>query len=82
MCLQGFGLLLGVITMNPKTAQTLASVVLMAMVLTGGFFVTQLPSWCVQHLEHGVLGILACHACFGLWLTTHPRMSAWCFRAW
>lgn len=43
---QGLGLLLGVITMVPKTAQTLASVVMMSMVLTGGFFVTTLPSWC------------------------------------
>lgn len=42
---QGLGLLLGVVTMVPKTAQTLASVVMMAMVLTGGFFITELPSW-------------------------------------
>ncbi|KAI3436788.1 hypothetical protein D9Q98_006199 [Chlorella vulgaris] len=50
---QGLGLLLGVITMVPKTAQTLASVVMMSMVLTGGFFVTTLPSWLnwVQYLS-------------------------------
>lgn len=32
MCLQSVGLFLGVATMNPKTAQTIASVVLMIMV--------------------------------------------------
>lgn len=31
-CMQSVGLLLGVATMNPKTAQTIASVVLMIMV--------------------------------------------------
>ncbi|KAL4457859.1 hypothetical protein ABPG75_012724 [Micractinium tetrahymenae] len=42
---QSVGLLLGVATMNPKTAQTIASVVLMIMMLTGGFFVTNIPVW-------------------------------------
>jgi hypothetical protein len=43
--LQSLGLLLGVVTMVPKTAQTIASVVMMTMVLTAGFFVVNLPSW-------------------------------------
>ncbi|KAL4424963.1 hypothetical protein ABPG77_002848 [Micractinium sp. CCAP 211/92] len=42
---QSVGLFLGVATMNPKTAQTIASVVLMIMMLTGGFFVTNIPVW-------------------------------------
>ncbi|KAI7836411.1 hypothetical protein COHA_009711 [Chlorella ohadii] len=37
--------LLGCLTMNPKTAQTVASIVMLTMVLTGGFFALQLPAW-------------------------------------
>ncbi len=37
---QSFGLLLGTIVMVPKTAQTIASVVMLTFVLTGGYFVT------------------------------------------
>lgn len=43
--MQSLGLLLGALVMNPKSAQALASVVILCMVLTGGFFVVGLPSW-------------------------------------
>ena len=36
---QGFGMLLGTVTMNAKTAQTIASIVVLAFILTGGYFV-------------------------------------------
>lgn len=36
---QGFGLLLGTVCMNPKTAQTIASIVVLAFTLVGGYFV-------------------------------------------
>ena len=36
---QSFGLLLGTILMNPKTAQTIAAILMLAFVLTGGYFV-------------------------------------------
>lgn len=42
---QSFGLLLGTIVMVPKTAQTIASVVMLTFVLTGGYFVTSIPAW-------------------------------------
>ena len=42
---QGIGLLLGAAVMNPKTAQTIASVTLLIIVLTGGFFVTDIADW-------------------------------------
>lgn len=42
---QSLGLLLGSYFMNPKTAQTVASVLMLAIVLTGGFFVQSIPSW-------------------------------------
>lgn len=42
---QSFGLLLGTIVMVPKTAQTIASVVMLTFVLTGGYFVTTIPVW-------------------------------------
>lgn len=42
---QSFGLLLGTIVMVPKTAQTIASVVMLTFVLTGGYFVTSIPDW-------------------------------------
>ena len=42
---QGFGLLLGTLAMNPKTAQTIASIVVLAFTLVGGYFVRgELPS--------------------------------------
>ncbi len=36
---QGFGLLLGTVCMNPKTAQTIASIVVLGFTLVGGYFV-------------------------------------------
>lgn len=42
---QSLGLLLGSWLMNPKTAQTVAAVLMLTIVLTGGFFVQNIPSW-------------------------------------
>ena len=42
---QSLGLLLGSWFMNPKTAQTVAAVLMLTIVLTGGFFVLEIPSW-------------------------------------
>eukprot|EP00884_Botryococcus_braunii_P016367 jgi/Botrbrau1/3413/Bobra.0337s0046.1 len=42
---QGLGLLLGTSVMNPKTAQTIASILVLTMVLVGGYFVRGIPSW-------------------------------------
>lgn len=42
---QSIGLLLGTIFMNPKTAQTVATVLMLTVVLTGGFFVLDIPPW-------------------------------------
>lgn len=42
---QSFGLLLGATLMNPKSAQTVASVIMLTFVLTGGFFVVSMPAW-------------------------------------
>ena len=36
---QSYGLLLGTVLMNPKTGQTIAAVIMLVFVLTGGFFV-------------------------------------------
>jgi len=48
---QSFGLLLGTIVMVPKTAQTIASVVMLTFVLTGGYFVTSIPV-CIGWLKY------------------------------
>lgn len=42
---QSLGLLLGSYFMNPKTAQTVAAVLMLTIVLTGGFFVSNIPDW-------------------------------------
>lgn len=42
---QSFGLLLGTVVMVPKTAQTIASVVMLTFVLTAGYFVKTIPAW-------------------------------------
>jgi len=42
---QGLGLMLGAYSMNPKTAQTLATILMLCIILTGGFFVVDLPAW-------------------------------------
>lgn len=36
---QSYGLLLGTIVMIPKTAQTLAAILMLTFILTGGYFV-------------------------------------------
>lgn len=36
---QSYGLLLGTIVMVPKTAQTLAAIIMLTFILTGGYFV-------------------------------------------
>ena len=42
---QSLGLLLGAIFMNPKTAQAIAAVLMLTIILTAGYFVTDIPSW-------------------------------------
>lgn len=42
---QSYGLLLGSYFMNPKTAQAVAAVMMLAFILTGGFFVVNIPGW-------------------------------------
>ncbi|KAK9820397.1 hypothetical protein WJX72_009913 [[Myrmecia] bisecta] len=42
---QSFGLLLGTAVMNPKTAQTIASILMLTFLLTGGYFVKSIPVW-------------------------------------
>lgn len=42
---QSLGLLLGAIFMNPKTAQVVATVLMLTIVLTAGYFVTDIPDW-------------------------------------
>eukprot|EP00887_Chlorella_sp_A99_P001388 scaffold8.g1388.t1 len=42
---QSLGLLLGAMSMNVKTSQSIATVLMLTIVLTGGFFVVNLPAW-------------------------------------
>ncbi|CAL5220454.1 g2473 [Coccomyxa viridis] len=42
---QSFGLLIGATVMNAKTAQTVTAVVMLTMMLVGGFYVTSIPVW-------------------------------------
>ena len=42
---QSFGLLIGALVMVPKTAQTITAVVMLTMMLVGGFYVTNIPVW-------------------------------------
>lgn len=42
---QSLGLLLGSIAMNPKSAQTIAAVLMLTIILTAGFFATDLAAW-------------------------------------
>lgn len=42
---QAYGLLLGSWLMNPKTAQAVAAVIMLTFVLTGGYFVLNIPVW-------------------------------------
>ncbi|KAL0032350.1 hypothetical protein WJX79_006390 [Trebouxia sp. C0005] len=42
---QSYGLLLGTIVMVPKTAQTLAAIIMLTFILTGGYFVRGIPVW-------------------------------------
>ncbi|KAL3132535.1 hypothetical protein ABBQ32_009078 [Trebouxia sp. C0010 RCD-2024] len=42
---QSYGLLLGTIVMVPKTAQTLAAILMLTFILTGGYFVRGIPVW-------------------------------------
>lgn len=57
---QSFGLLLGTILMNPKTAQTIAAILMLAFVLTGGYFVRgnylhNLLIMCLLLVNHSLL---------------------------
>lgn len=45
LCAQTWGLLLGAVFMNPKTAQTVASVMMLTFMLVGGFYVREVPGW-------------------------------------
>lgn len=42
---QSWGLLLGAVFMNPKTAQTCASIMMLSFMLVGGFYVRDVPVW-------------------------------------
>jgi len=42
---QSIGLFLGAAMMNPKSAQTVATILMLAFMLTGGFYVAGIPSW-------------------------------------
>jgi len=42
---QSWGLLLGAVFMNPKTAQTVASIMMLTFMLVGGFYVRDVPIW-------------------------------------
>jgi ABC-type multidrug transport system ATPase subunit len=42
---QGFGLFVGATVMNAKSAQTIASVIMLSFMLVGGFYVQDIPSW-------------------------------------
>ncbi|KAF6253780.1 P-loop containing nucleoside triphosphate hydrolase protein, partial [Scenedesmus sp. NREL 46B-D3] len=42
---QSMGLLLGVAFMNPKTAQTVASIIMLGFMLVGGYYVRGIPAW-------------------------------------
>lgn len=42
---QSFGLLIGATVMQPKTAQTIASVLMLTFMLVGGFYVKSIPGW-------------------------------------
>ncbi|EIE22543.1 hypothetical protein COCSUDRAFT_16269, partial [Coccomyxa subellipsoidea C-169] len=42
---QSFGLLIGATVMEAKTAQTVTAVIMLTMMLVGGFYVTTIPVW-------------------------------------
>ena len=42
---QGFGLFVGAAVMNPKTAQTIAAVLMLVFMLISGYYVRNIPSW-------------------------------------
>ncbi|WPT14308.1 ABC transporter G family member 9 [Picochlorum sp. SENEW3] len=42
---QSYGLLLGSWFMNPKTSQAVATVIMLAFILTAGYFVVSIPVW-------------------------------------
>ena len=42
---QSFGLLIGATVMVPKTAQTVTAIIMLTMMLVGGFYVTTIPAW-------------------------------------
>ena len=42
---QSFGLLIGATVMVPKTAQTITAIIMLTMMLVGGFYVTTIPVW-------------------------------------
>ena len=42
---QSFGLLIGATVMVPKTALTIAAVLMLTFMLVGGFYVKNIPAW-------------------------------------
>ncbi|KAK9803713.1 hypothetical protein WJX73_005190 [Symbiochloris irregularis] len=42
---QSYGLFLGTVVMNPKTAQTLAAIIMIVFMLTGGYFTRNIAVW-------------------------------------
>lgn len=70
---QSLGLLLGTIVMVPKTAQTIASVVMLTFVLTGGYFVTDIPVWIGWLSEFWSPCMLVCDCCVA------AALLAYCF---
>lgn len=42
---QSFGLLIGAAFMDPKTAQTVTTIVMLTFLLVGGFYVRDVPTW-------------------------------------
>jgi hypothetical protein len=43
--LQSLGLLLGAAFMNPKNAQTIATIIMLSFMLVGGYYVRGIPVW-------------------------------------
>lgn len=80
---QSYGLLLGTIVMVPKTAQTMAAILMLTFVLTGGYFVRgMLCSTAMScdvlgdgdELKPCGLGKLCCHIAFVQLCQTYAKM--------
>ena len=85
---QSYGLLLGTIVMVPKTAQTLAAIIMLTFILTGGYFVRGNHSYshplghlfvCVHLLIH-VRNICRHLGCFVPWGHVPAVLSSFMFK--